>query len=122
MYDKMNGDKCIVIYDGDKSVLYPLIDKEDDCTFEERIQDYIDTTYWYLPKLDRRKVILNHGISAVQVVNNFVFFDTVVPNRNYFKHIQKCRDQFKTSILINNPDGFLTLGDDEIKDILSKKG
>lgn len=121
MYDKMNGDKCIIIYDGNKSVLYPLTDKEDDCTFEERIQDYIDTTYWYLPKLDRRKVILNHGISAVQVVNNFIFFDTLIPNKNYFKHIQKCRDQFKTSILINNPDGFLTLGDDEIKDILSKK-
>lgn len=121
MYNKINGENSIIIYDGDKAVLYSVQGKEHGYTFEERIQDYIDTTYWYLPKLDRRKVILNHGISSAQVVNNFVFFETIVPNRNYYKQIQKCREQFLTSILINNPDGFLTLGPEEIEEILEKK-
>lgn len=121
MYNIINGKNALLIYDGDRTVAFSIEGNEEECYFEERVQDYIDTTYWYLPKLDRRKVMLNHGISSVQVINNFVFFDTIIPNKNYDKHIKRCREQFPTSIIINNPEGFMTLCPDTIYEILHKK-
>lgn len=116
----LNGKEVVLIYDGDREVLIEVNDEHDQLNIEERMWDYINKIYWYLPKLDRRKVALTHGISMVNVVNNFVFFETMVPNRNYYKHIQKCRERFGTSITINNPTGFMFLSEEDIEGKLSE--
>ena len=61
----LNGKEVLIIYDGDKEVLLEVNDELDQMDVEERLWNYVDRAYWYLPKLDRRKVALNHGISTV---------------------------------------------------------
>lgn len=113
----LNGKEVLIIYDGDKEVLLEVNDELDQMDVEERLWNYVDRAYWYLPKLDRRKVALNHGISMVDIVNNFIFFDSMIPNRNYYNQIQKCRNRFNTSIIINNSNGFMYFSEDDVKEL-----
>lgn len=103
-----DGKNSILIFDGNKAYAYSVEGREGGYNFEERVKLYLDETYWYLPVVDRRKVLLNHGISVIQIINNFVVFESITPNRNYDKHIKMAREMFPTSILINSNDGFLT--------------
>lgn len=122
MLFEVGGKNSILIFDGDNAYAYSVAGTEAGYNFEERVEKYLNETYWYLPVIDRRKVLLNHGISVLQVFENFVTFESITPNRNYDKHIKKAREMFPTSILIGNNDGFLTksLGNSTVNPITDK--
>lgn len=117
----LNGEEVLIIYDGNKEMLIKVNDELEQMNTEERMWNYIDKAYWYLPKLDRRKVALNHGISMVDIINNYVIFESMTPNRNYYNQIQMCRKRFNTSIMICNNDGFLFMSKDDVDEILKEQ-
>lgn len=101
------GQNCIIILDGLTYGLYDITGRENDYTTEERIAEYIEEKYWYLPYMTRKRLPVLHGFSMVMIVNNFVFFESLTPNKNYMKQIEIVREMFPTSILINNNDSFM---------------